>query len=259
MKQHILLDILSRVTDGTYTTRELIRASGYSPNTVVRYLDDLEKRGLIERVRATKLGPGRPPIVLRATERGLSWAREDQMAVFSKLHHDLDALWGPKKSFSFWGVPFYGKPDIFAKEKVDSTPFELVIEKRPSLYANSIETGMGVYPSLESLATWASSSPNPRFLAATAVLLRGPRLNVDRLVSLAKSSRAQNRVGFLATLSGASEVAKRIHVGISTERMLPRLIPVESETAELARRWKVSNPVSAAIVKEMVQLYGGSK
>ncbi|MBX8632647.1 MAG: winged helix-turn-helix transcriptional regulator, partial [Thermoplasmata archaeon YP2-bin.285] len=49
MKEEIALTILARIFNGSYSVRELIRTTGYSPNTVVSYLKELESRGLIIR------------------------------------------------------------------------------------------------------------------------------------------------------------------------------------------------------------------
>ena len=259
MHQEILLHLLTSIAGGTYTTRELIEISGYSPNTVIRYLDELEGRGLIERMRAKKPGRGRPPVVRRPTERGLSWMRGDQVAVFNKLRREAGVLWGPRRSFSFWGVPFYGQSDIFATKELDATPFELVVERRREVYANPIEREDGVYPSIESLAAWAATSNNPRYLGATAVLLKNPRLDVDVLLKLAARIGSWNRLGFLASLSGATRALERIPPPKSREKMLPSRVPVDRQTEKLARRWKVDNPVSEAVVKEMVRLYGSAE
>lgn len=259
MRDNIALGILSAIASGTYTTRELIRASGHSPNTVIRYLDDLEERGLIERVKARKAGLGRPPIVLRATQRGLSWMRDDQISVFTKLHGKSDALWGPKRSFSFWGVPLYGRPDVFAKKRIDASPFELVVERNPPFYEHSVETDSGVFPALESLATWASTSDNPRYLGAAAVLLTSPKLDIHKLKETAAGMGTWNRLGFLASLAGADKVAKQLPSPGKDERMLAGSLPVDNKTAELAHRWRVINPISGSVVTEMVGLYGNPK
>ena len=259
MRHEILQDILSATASGTYTTRELIKASGYSPNTVIRYLDELEGRGLVERIRATKIGRGRPPIILRPTQPGLAWMREDQIGVFRKLHRETDALWGPRQSLSFWGVPFYGTPDVFARKRIDSSPFELVVEKRPALYENPVENDSGVFPSLESLAAWVSASDNPRYIAAAAVLLNHPKLDVDRIVKLATRTGSRNRLGFLASVTGAEEVLTELPSPDRNERMLARSSPVDEETVRLARRWKIVNPVSRSVVKEMLRLYGSPR
>ena len=165
-------------------------------------------------------------------------------------------MWGPKRSFSFWAVPFYGKPDVFAKKKIDASPFDLVVEKRPSVYEGPVDNSRGTFPSLESLAAWASRSENPRYLAATAVLLNHPKLDVAKVVSLATRMRSGNRLGFLASLAGAEKVVNELPLPGRNERMLPRSSPADKETGRLAQRWKVVNPVSQSAVREMVRLYG---
>ncbi len=259
MRDEIMLDILSAIARGTYTTRELIRVSGHSPNTVIRYLNGLQERGLIDRVNARKTGPGRPPTVLRATELGLSWMKSDQVSVLRKLHKEADALWGPKKSFSYWGVPLFGRADVFAKKKVDASPFELIVEKTGPLYEHPVENVEGFFPSRESLATWASTSDNPRFLGAGAVILKSPDLDVERLTKNATAMGACNRVGFLASLSGIDRVVNALPKPVKDERMLERRLPVDDQTEALARRWRVTNPVSASVVTDMVHLYGGTR
>lgn len=259
MRQEVLLNILSTIANGTYATRELVRASGYSPNTVIRYLNEMERRGLIERVRARRIGRGRPPIVLRSTQLGLSWMREDQTSLFTKLHNEVGALWGPRRSFSFWGVPFLGKPDIFVRKKIDASPFERVVEAHPQVYRYPVETSSGAFPSLESLATWASTTDEPRYIGAAAILLRHPRLDAHELTELARERGTWNRIGFLAALAKPNKVAGTLRPHRRREVMLSSSLPVDKETAKLARYWNISNPVSASLISEMVQLYGNPK
>jgi hypothetical protein len=145
---------------------------------------------------------------------------------------------------------------VFAKQKIDASPFELVVEKKRPLYEHPVETESGVFPALESLATWASASDNPRYLGAAAVLLKSPTLDVHKLKATAAEMSTWNRLGFLASLAGADKVAKQLPSPGKDERMLSGPLPVDSKTAALAHRWRVTNPISGSVVKEMIRLYG---
>ena len=255
MKLDIALNILSAATYGAHTTTELIRATGHSPTTVIRYLDDLEHRGWMARLPTERPGVGRPPIVRRSTDAGIEYLRDAEMGLFRKLSGGgVRVLWGPVRALTQWGVPFMGRPDIFADRAIDAAPFPVTVEGNPAFYDEPVTTEDGKFPALESLIAWAAKSGDPRRGAASAVLLRDPRLRVDVLVERAERMGARNRVGFLAALAGRS---LELRPSSPPERMLDSSVPVEAETEALARRWRVENPISAALVKDMERLYGG--
>jgi hypothetical protein len=258
MSEGIMLTILNTAANGSYSTRELIRTAGYSPSTVIKYLDEMEKRDLIERVRAKRMGPGGPPILINATRRGLAWTNGELSSLLQKLYKDHGAVWGPSRTFSFWGITFYGAPDIFSKSKLESSPFEQVLEPDPEFYDNLTISTDGPFPSIESLIAWVSKTKNPRYLAASALLLGHPDLDFDRLRKLATHFESLNRIGFLASLSSVRNIAVKISPQPKQETMLPSYLPVNRETAVLARHWHIINPLSKSVVEEMSQLYGSS-
>ena len=255
MKLDIALNILSAAAYGAPTTTELIRATGHSPRTVIQYLEELEHRGWMTRLPTERPGVGRPPIVRRPTGAGLDYLRGAEMGLFRKLSRDgVRILWGPVRALTEWGVPFIGRPDIFADRPIDAGPFPVTLEGNLAFYDDPLTTDDGQFPALESLIAWAAKSGDPRRVAASAVLLRDPRLRVDRLLELAERMGARNRVGFLAALAGRDlELRPNSH----PERMLESSLPVEAETEALARTWHVENPISAALVKDLGRLYGG--
>ena len=255
MKLDIALNILSAATYGAPTTTELIRASGHSPRTVIRYLDELEHRGWMTRLPTERPGVGRPPIVRRPTDAGIDYLRGVEMGLFRKLSGDgVRILWGPVRALTQWGVPFMGRPDIFADRPIDAGPFPVSIEENLAFYDDPLTTDDGKFPALESLIAWAAKSGDPRRVAASAVLLRDPRLHVDRMVERAEQMAARNRVGFLSALTGRKV---ELRPATRSERMLDSSVPVDAETEALARAWHVENPISAALAKAMERLYGG--
>src|SRR2546425_2883306 len=255
MKLDIALDILSAATYGAHTTTELIKATGHSPTTVIRYLDDLEDRGWMARLSTERPGVGRPPIVRHSTDKGIEYLRDVEMGLFRKLSgNDVRILWGPVRALTQWGIPFMGRADIFADQPIDAAPFTVALEENTAFYDEPLTTEEGKFPALESLVVWAAKSGDPRQVAASAVLLHDSRLHVDRLVQRAEGMGARNRVGFLAALTGRDF---ELQPGSPSERMLESSVPVEAGTEALARSWRVKSPISAALVKDMERLYGG--
>lgn len=255
MKLDIALDILSAATYAAHTTTELIKATGYSPRTVIRYLDDLEDRGWMARLPTERPGVGRPPTVRHSTDRGIEYLRDAEMGLFRKLSGSgVRILWGPVRALTQWGVPFMGRADIFADRPIDAAPFTVALEENTAFYDEPLTTEEGNFPALESLVAWAVKSGDPRRVAASAVLLSDPRLRVDRLVQRTKEMGVLNRMGFLASLTGRDF---GLQPGSPSERMLESSVPVEVETEALARMWHVENPISAALVRDMERLYGG--
>ncbi len=256
MKHEITLGLLSAATYGTHTTTELVRASGHSPTTVVRYLNELEDRGWMERLPAERPGVGRPPILRRPTDAGLAYLREAELGWFRKVSGTgVRVLWGPVRALAFWGVPFMGRPDIFADRPIEAGPFPVLVERSPVFYEDALEVEDGRFPAIESLVAWAARSGDPRHVGAAAFLLRDPRVHVGRLVERSEDMRTRNRVGFLAALSGRNLGFRPSPL---TEKMLGTSVPAEPETEALAGRWRVENPISAALVKDMERLYGRS-
>lgn len=258
MNTRIAAHLMSLVATGAYSTRDLIRIAGYSPNTMLRYLRQLGEQGLVERIEAQRFGRGRPPIIHSLTPLGLDQLRHFEISSFMQVRKASGAVWGPRRSFSFWGVPFFGQPDLFSKRRLSSTWFEVVIEVRPGIYARPVDGPDGTYPRLEALLAWAATSGNPRYLAAASVLLSRRDLNLEELAALARQFRSVNRVGFLALIGGAHRVVKRLRPTGSSEVMLAEPLPGDDATARLAVRWRVKGPLSQAVVKEMQQLYGRS-
>jgi len=252
MKLDIALNILSAATYGAHTTTELIRATRHSPTTVIRYLDDLEHRGWMARLPTERPGVGRPPIIRRSTDAGIDYLRGAEIGLFRKLSDGgVRILWGPTRAFTQWGVPFIGRPDIFADRPIDAAPFPLVLEGNPAFYDEPLTTEDGKFPALESLVAWAAKSGDPRRVAASAVLLRDPRLRMDRLIERAERMGTRNRVGFVAALARRDF---KLLPSSPPERMLDSPIPVDAKTEALARRWHVEHPISAALVRAMGRL-----
>jgi len=258
MNMQLAAHLMSLVATGAYPTRELIRIAGYSPNTTLRYLGQLEDQGLVERIEARRFGRGRPPIVHGLTPSGLDQLRRFEISSFTQLRKDTAVVWGPRRSFAFWGVPLFGRPDVFSRTELTSTWFEVVVEGRPGVYTRPIDGPDGAFPRLEALLAWAATSGNPRYLAAVSVLLSRRDLSVEDLATLACQYRSVNRVGFLAAMGGANRVAKRFRPTRSSEVMLEEPLPRDVATAKLAARWRVRGPLSQAVAKEMQRLYGGS-
>src|SRR2546426_9095180 len=255
MKLDIALNILSAATYGAHTTTELIKATRHSPTTVIRYLAELEHRGWMARLPAERPGVGRPPIVRRPTDAGIDYLRGAEMGLFRKLSGDgVRILWGPVRALTQWGVPFMGRPDIFADRPIDAGPFPVAIEENLAFYDDPLTTDDGKFPALESLIAWAAKSGDSRRVASSAVLLRDPRLRADRLVERAERMGTRNRVGFVAALAGRD---LKLLPSSPPERMLDSPIPVDAKTEALARRWHVEHPISRALVKAMERLYGG--
>src|SRR3989304_5697133 len=93
------------------------------------------------------------------------------------------------------GWPFMGRPDIFADRAIDAAPFPVTVEGNPAFYDEPVTTEDGKFPALESLIAWAAKSGDPRRGAASAVLLRDPRLRVDVLVERAARMGGRHPVG----------------------------------------------------------------
>ncbi len=257
MRREIANELLSMTTYGMFTTGELIARTGHSPPTVIRYLEELKDRGWIERSRGARLGVGRPPIINSPTDEGLAVLRQEEHAWFRKLSgKDVCVVWGPVRAFARWGVPFVGKADVFVSRPVPVGPFDRVVERDRAFYEDPVSTDEGSYPSLESFVAWAAKSGNPRYTAAAAMLLRSATIDMKRLAERAEQMHSRNRVGFLAALAGRD---LGLSPGEVEERMLPEPAPVEAETEALARRWRVENPLSSAILREMEQLYGSGR
>ena len=254
MKHDIAFEVLAATTYGTFTRGELIHRTGRSPTTVIRYLGELEKRGWVERGATARFGAGRPPVVSRPTEAGREILRQAETAWFRKLASGgARVLWGPTRAMAFWGVPFSSPPDVFMDRIVDAGPFAAVVVPGAALYEGPTMTGDGPYPGLEALLAWAAQSGDPRLVAAAAVLLSHPRLDIATLADRSARLRSINRVGFLAALArrdiGFRPASRR-------ERMLRFDTPVDPATVELAGRWRVDHPVSAAAVRDLEALYG---
>lgn len=256
MQDRLATELLSTMATGVYSTRDLIRLSDRSPNTVIRYLGELEAQGLIERVSARRFGPGRPQVIGRLTPLGLAQLRSREVSTFLQLHRGTGALWGPRRSFSFWGVPLVGKSDIFVKKNPGPQPFDIVVQRNPDLYHNSFASPEGPYPSLERFLAWAAGAENPRYLASAAVLLKHVDSDPGILLQSAKKFRTVNRVGFLSDAVGAKHIATEFPRNPEAETMLKFAAPIDPATARIARSWRVRNPLSISLIREMDELYG---
>ncbi|OGS50851.1 MAG: hypothetical protein A3K65_06255 [Euryarchaeota archaeon RBG_16_68_12] len=259
MNHDVATRILSLTSSGLLSTTDLIELTGYSPNTVVRYLGELESRGWVERRRARRISVGRPPVVSTATEAGIAELRQAEAALFRKLSGTSKVVWGPVRSFAYWGISFFGWTDLFADRRVDAPPFEVVVEANPALYEGASEGGDGRYPAIESLIAWAAKSGNPRFIGAAAVLLRDPRVDPTRLREKCVKLGTVNRVGFLAALVEARGVGSVFRPAALRETMLREGTPIDSRTAAAARRWRVDRPIPRRTIEEMIDLYGGPR
>src|SRR3990172_11800240 len=133
------IELLALAASGTLSTSDLILRAGHSPNTVIRYLRELEASGWIERRTASRFGPGRPPVVNLVSEAGLQHLRQGELAAFRRLQRHASVAWGPVRAFSFWGIPFVGWSDLFADRVVPAKPFDLVVERNAELYADALE------------------------------------------------------------------------------------------------------------------------
>ena len=256
MKQEIALNLLQNMADASYATHELVEASGYSPSTVVSYLKELQLQGLVERQKTERVRPGRPAIINFPTAEGGEMLRRGKIAAFRKLAKQERVLWGPRGSFAYWGVPFFGKPDVFSKRPLKADPFEVVVEPSSWLYDNPVVLEGNRYPALEQFLAWAATSKNPRYLAACAALLRNRAVNVRALADAAKRAKSVNRIGYLAEIAEATEVVGFMEATSTRERMLEGDAPIDKKSAQVAERWRVDNPVSVPLVTDMMDLYG---
>src|SRR5688572_21868364 len=129
MRSGVAGHLLSAIGSGIYSTRELIGVTGHSPNTVMKHLADLESGGLVDQVEAHRPSRGRPQVIRRLTPLGVAYLDNLQTSSFVRLWNEHGALWGPRRTSSFWGVPLFGQPDIFARRRIKDSPFEIVKEK----------------------------------------------------------------------------------------------------------------------------------
>src|SRR3972149_5344145 len=126
---------------------------------------------------------GRRGTPRRPTDAGLAYLREAELGWFRKVSgNGVRILWGPVRALAFWGVPFMGRPDIFADRPTEAGPFPVLVERSLMFYEDAVEAEDGRFPALESLVAWAAKSGNPRHVGAAAVLPRDPRLRVGRVL-----------------------------------------------------------------------------
>jgi hypothetical protein len=257
MDQDIALQILAVAADGTLGTRDVASATGRSPNTVVRYLRELEARGLLRRRTAGKIGVGRPRMLCEPTGAGLRFLRLGEAGTLARLERQARVAWGPVRSFTRWGVPFLGWPDLFSDRPIDAPGFEVLVERNPALYEDAEARCGARYPCLEALAAWAAGSGDPRYAAASVLLLRDPRLDPVRLRAKAVAFGSVNRVGFLATLGGARRALRDLAPSVRWERMAAGAGPADPDAERAAARWHVRNPIPRGTVDEIRRLYAG--
>jgi hypothetical protein len=257
MDQDIALQILAVAADGTLGTRDVASATGRSPNTVVRYLRELEVRGLLRRRAAGKIGVGRPRMLCEPTAAGLRLLRLGEQGTLARLDRQARVAWGPVRSFARWGVPFLGWPDLFADRPLEAPGFEVVVERTPALYEDSEARDGGRYPCLEALVAWAAGSGDPRYAAASVLLLRDPRLDPVRLRTKAVAFGSVNRVGFLATLGGARKALRGLAPSARWERMAAGAGPADPDAERAAARWHVRDPIPRGTIDEIRRLYAG--
>ena len=256
MKEEIALTILARIFNGSYSVRELIRTTGYSPNTVVSYLKELEGRGLIIREKVKKLSKGRPPVFLRGTASGLKWYRTAADSLFCKLHSESGVLWGPRSSFARLGIVFVGSEDILSRKPVETKAFDVVVNDSPLLYEDPIVTTDGSFISPKGLILWASESGEPRKVAAATALIKTGRVKVSDAVDIAKRAKKQNIIGFLSSLMGKTSISGKLNPTSEKVKLLYFNMPQSPEVNKLADKWHVVNPISKNEVEGLIQIYG---
>ncbi|MBX8638334.1 MAG: winged helix-turn-helix transcriptional regulator [Thermoplasmata archaeon] len=257
MKEEIALTILARIFNGSYSVRELTRATGYSPNTVVSYLNELESRGLIKKEKTRKLSRGRPPVILRGTAQGIKWYRTAADALFYKLNSEKGVLWGPRSSFARLGIAFVGSEDILSRKPVETRAFEVVVGRSPLLYEDPIITTDGSFMSPKGLLLWATESGEPRKIAAAVSMMKSGKVKDKDAVDVAIRGKQQNAIGFLASLAGKSDISRKLKPTSEKVKLLAFQGPQDPETLRLADRWHVLNPISRNDVDELMQTYGG--
>lgn len=255
MKEDIALTILSRIINGSYSVRGLTKATGYSPNTVVSYLSELEDRGLIKKEQIKKLSRGRPPILLRCTEEGLNWYRIAADALFQKLSLRENVLWGPRRSFALQGIDFVGMDDILSKQPVATKVFDVIVDNSPMLYENPQKTADGSFMSPQSLVLWATESGEPRKIAAAAALISKGKVSDQEVIDIAIRSKNKNKIGFISSLIGKVGISGKLKPDPRSVKLLKFNIPQDPKIHELAREWHVLNPISRTETNEIIGIY----
>lgn len=256
MKQEISASLLTRIETGAPSTTELVRETGHSPNTVVRYVRELEGQGLVRRQPTTLYGPGRPPTKYRISSEGSAYLRTVEHALFRQAHAAHGAIWGPARSFARWGVPFVSGKDLLARHAFRGTPFELVLDPHVDLYLSDSSIEGEPCMGLEALAVWALQSRDARYMAAVGLLLRRPELDPGRLLSMSTHHRCVNRLGFVAEASGNARLAGAFSAHPRWESMTQGTAPVDERTAQLASTWHVRRPLMIREIARMEELYG---
>ncbi len=255
MREDIALTILSRIINGSYSVRGLAKVTGYSPNTVVSYLRELEDRGLIKKEHIRKLSRGRPPIFPRCTEKGLEWYRIAADALFSKLSLKENVLWGPRRSFALQGIDFVGMDDILSRHPIASKTFDVIVDNSPLLYENPQMTADGLFMSPQSLVLWATESGEPRKIAAAAALISKGKVSDQDVVDIAIRSKKKNKIGFISSLIGNVGISSKLRPDHKKVKLLRFNIPQDPKIHELAREWNILNPISRTDINDVIGTY----
>ncbi len=249
--------ILDLVANTTVTTSTITDLSGFSSATVVKYLRDLERSGLLTRVSARRDTAGRPAVVNELTEEGRRELDHEQLIQFRRLNSTYGSIWGPRRSLSFWGAPLIGTTDLFSRRPIQASPFEVVLEERSILYSHPVAgPDQTLFPRLEPLISWGLSSGLYRFIIAGAALLHGSRVSWDELLRSAAVFHATNRLGYVAESVGLLLSRPRSLRPGRPERMIEVNAPVDDETLRVARKWRVTQPVSIRELQEGLATYG---
>ena len=249
--------ILDLVAHTTATTSNITDLSGFSSATVVKYLRNLEGSGLLRRIPTRRDTAGRPAVVNQLTEEGGRELEHEQLVQFRRLNSAYGSIWGPRRSFSFWGAALIGTTDLFSRRPVQASPFEVVLEERPILYSQPVAgPDQTLFPRLGPLISWGLSSGNYRFIIAATALLRDSKVSWGELLSSAAAFRATNLLGYVA--ESLRLLPRRVlspRPG-RPERMVEVNAPVDSQTTRLARKWRVTRPISIRELKEGLTTYG---
>jgi hypothetical protein len=255
MDDSIATKILGTASSTLANTSGIVEYTGFSPNTVVRYLRELESRGLITRTKESRVARGRPSLIVQSTELGDRYFAESVRAQFTRIHNEFGAVWGPSQSFSHWGVPLFGRWDVFSKAPIQDSPFEVVRSSITDLYTDTVRSPEGDYPSREALTKWAILSRVPMQVAAAATLLGEGQFDKTRFVADAEKAGFQNRLGYLVEATGTMRVWPSIARATAWEKMTRRRFPLDHSTRLLSEKWHIKNPLAVRQIAKMQSMY----
>ncbi len=256
MNDSITARILNTLEGSAPDVGALIRQSGLASGTVIRYLRELEQAEILVRETGQRRRRGRPPVYFRMTPEGIGFYATLRRALVRRLARQYGAVWGPRTSFTFWGAPFVGGVDLFSPVPIPNPPFPTVRAGFRALYDDRISTPDGEFPRAEPLSAWSARSQDPRLIAIGRWLLGRPQIQIDRLQDAARALGVKNRVGFLAESLGRPLLPRSYRPEARRERLLAVPLPVDAETARLARKWNVANPPTLRFLKDTAASYG---